>query len=169
MPDVRSLLLIRHGVAEERGPGWPDDSLRPLTADGTKKMRQVVQGLRALDLSIEVVMTSPLVRAAATADLIARGLAPKPQVVSCDALEPGHDPAEVAQALAAIEAAHVALVGHEPDLGELAAWLVGAKQPLPFKKGGGCQIDVSVWPPAAGSGTLVWLATPKMLRALRDD
>jgi phosphohistidine phosphatase SixA len=60
----------------------------------------------------------------------------------------------------------IALVGHEPDLGHLAAWLVGATSPMPFKKGGIARIDVKRLPPAQ-DGTLVWMATPGMLRGLR--
>jgi phosphohistidine phosphatase SixA len=59
----------------------------------------------------------------------------------------------------------VALVGHEPNLGELAAQLIGARSPLEFKKGGICRIDFDVLPPK-GAGTLRWFLTPKMLRKL---
>jgi phosphohistidine phosphatase SixA len=59
----------------------------------------------------------------------------------------------------------VALVGHEPGLGELAAWLIGARNPLTFRKGGVCRIDVPDQT-AGRNGQLVWFATPKMLRAL---
>jgi phosphohistidine phosphatase SixA len=59
----------------------------------------------------------------------------------------------------------LALVGHEPDLGELAAHLIGARRPLPFKKGGICRIDVAGLSSRAG-GTLVWFVTPKVLRKL---
>jgi phosphohistidine phosphatase len=83
------------------------------------------------------------------------------------ALAPGGPPPKVAEAIAGHRApAGVALVGHEPDLGELAAWLIGAKAPLPFKKGGICRIDLA-GPVAARAGQLVWFATPKMLRALK--
>ena len=60
----------------------------------------------------------------------------------------------------------LALVGHEPDLGELAAWLIGAKEPLPFRKGGICLIEAPVLPPGRNCA-LVWFATPKMLRAMK--
>jgi phosphohistidine phosphatase SixA len=60
----------------------------------------------------------------------------------------------------------IALVGHEPDLGLLAAWLLGAREPLVFKKGGIARIDTVAWPPNR-TGTLQWLATARMLRALK--
>jgi phosphohistidine phosphatase SixA len=59
----------------------------------------------------------------------------------------------------------VALVGHEPNLGELAAELIGAKTPLEFKKGGICRIDFDILPPK-GTGLLRWFVTPRMLRKL---
>jgi phosphohistidine phosphatase SixA len=60
-------------------------------------------------------------------------------------------------------ARRLAVVGHEPDLGEVAAFLAGAQRPLPFKKGGICRIDVLSKTQPAG-GTLVWFAPPKLLR-----
>jgi phosphohistidine phosphatase SixA len=57
------------------------------------------------------------------------------------------------------------LVGHEPDLGLLAGWLIGSKSPLPFRKGAACRIDLRSWPPDQG-GSLIWFATPRMLRKL---
>jgi phosphohistidine phosphatase len=161
-----SLYLIRHAVAEDRSDDWPDDTKRPLTNKGAAKMREVVAGLAALDPQIEDVLTSPLVRAKQTADLLLEGLLPAPRLSIVPALAPGGSPQQIAEALAGHSgAAAVALVGHEPGLGELAAWLVGAKTPFAFKKGGMCRIDVAKLPPA-GSGQLIWLAPPKMLRAL---
>jgi phosphohistidine phosphatase len=164
---ARSLFLVRHAIAAERGDKWPDDNERPLTHEGAARMRVVVKGLRALGVGVDVIVTSPLVRAAATAELLARGLTEAPKVITAPALAPGASPAGVAEALEPYGKAHaVAIVGHEPGLGEFAAWLIGARQPLPFKKGGVARIDLAEWPVAARQGTLVWLATPKMLRAL---
>jgi len=59
----------------------------------------------------------------------------------------------------------LALVGHEPDLGELAAKLLGARGMVEFKKGGVCLIDVDGATPG-GPGTLRWMLPPKALRAL---
>jgi len=161
-----SLYLVRHAIAAERGSDWPDDAKRPLTSKGISRMRDVVAGLDDLDARIELVLTSPFVRARQTADVLANGLKPAPSIEILDALAPGNTPAKVAEALASAGASRsLALVGHEPDIGELAAWLVGAKTPLAFKKGGVCRIDIA-WPPAAGTGQLIWLATPKMLRGL---
>jgi phosphohistidine phosphatase len=118
-------------------------------------------------VSLDLVITSPLVRAEQTADILVKGLGGEPKLMTAPALAPGGSPAAVAEAVGALtKGRSLAIVGHEPGLGELAAWLIGARQPLPFKKGGVCRIDVADWPPTAKSGTLVWFATPKMLRAL---
>jgi phosphohistidine phosphatase len=132
-------------------------------------MRAAVAGLRALNPGIDVVVTSPFTRAAATADLVVRGLPNSAKLVTSSALEPDKAPADVAQDLASVKAESLALVGHEPGIGQLAAWLLGARHPLPFKKGGMCRIDLDSWPLAAGRGTLIWLAAPRMLRALAGE
>ena len=161
-----TLYLVRHAIAAERGEAWPEDSARPLTSKGIARMRQIVRGLRDLDVALDIVLTSPLLRATQTADLLVDGLKPSPALAVVPALAPGASPPQVADALEQFrKARRIALVGHEPGLGELAAWLVGARAPFPFKKGGVCRIDVTSLLPA-GSGQLVWMATPRMLRAL---
>jgi phosphohistidine phosphatase len=167
-PRAVQVFLVRHAIAAERGPEWPDDSQRPLTHRGVARMRQVVGGLRTLGVRPDVVGTSPLVRARQTADLLEAGLRPKPELVVVPAMAPGHTPTELLAALKALSVGRgLALVGHEPGLGELAAWMTGARAPLPFKKGGVCLIEL---PSLARlrDGALVWMATPKMLRSLAE-
>jgi phosphohistidine phosphatase len=165
---AHTLYLIRHAIAAERGDDWPDDTKRPLTHGGAARMRQVIKGLVALDVDVALVLSSPLARAMQTAELIAQGFDKKRplEIERVAALAPGGSPAQVAAALGAFARhASLALVGHEPDLGELAAWLISARAPLPFKKGGVCRIDVDNLPPGR-DGRLVWFATPRMLRAV---
>ena len=83
-----SLYLIRHGVAEERGEEYPDDSKRPLTAQGISRLRKEAQALDELGVTIEQIITSPLLRTRQTADVIAESLKGKPAVVTSDALSP---------------------------------------------------------------------------------
>ena len=155
------LYLVRHAVAEERGPRWPDDAKRPLTKEGITKFRQVVRGFAALDPEIQLVLTSPFVRAAQTAELLVAGLEPRPKIQTLDALAPGGASRAVAAALAGARQRRIACVGHEPDLGQLAAELIGASRPLGFKKGGICLIDLER---PAGPGRLAWFAPPRLLR-----
>jgi phosphohistidine phosphatase len=162
------LYLVRHAIAAERGEKWPDDTKRPLTHKGRARMRQAVQGLDALGVTIDLVLTSPLVRAHQTAEILAEELDSSPDIAVLDALAPDHRPIDVATALATQpRRASIALVGHEPDLGELAAWLIGTKEPLPFRKGGVCLIEAPVLPPGRNC-TLIWFATPKMLRTMKN-
>jgi phosphohistidine phosphatase len=166
MAKGRTLYLVRHAIAEERGPKWPDDRLRPLRADGVTRMRRAVKGFDRLDEPISLVLTSPLTRALQTAEILTAGLSRKPEIATLPALAPGGAPSGVALALARytkFEA--IALVGHEPDLGELAAWLIGARAPLPFKKGAICRIDTTDWP-ANRQSCLIWAATPRILRKI---
>jgi phosphohistidine phosphatase len=162
----RSLYLVRHAIAAERSDKWPDDAQRPLTNEGAWRMRRAVKGMIELGAKIDLVLTSALVRAVETAEILARGLEPAPEIVVLPVLAPGGAPARIAEALGGYQKARsIALVGHAPDIGEFAAWLIGSRTPLPLKKGAVCRIDVSEWPPAR-QGELIWSATPKMLRAL---
>ena len=163
---MHSLYLVRHAIAFERGQDWPDDAKRPLTHKGAARMREIVDGLLELGVELDLVITSPLVRAKQTADLIIAGWTEAPGLVVSPALSPGAAASGLTDVLSQqTEAAGIALVGHEPGLGELGAWLIGARHPLMFKKGGVARIDVPAMP-LGGSGVLVWMATPKMLRQL---
>ena len=169
MPGPFHLYLVRHAVAEERGPDWPDDALRPLTDDGAKKWRKQAAGLVAIDARPDLILTSPFTRARQTADLLAAAWSKAPKVVELPALQPGVKPRDVLKALEPQgRHASFALVGHEPGLGELAALLVGFKTPPEFKKGGVARVDVAILPPPAGSGVLYSWLPPKILRALAD-
>jgi len=160
------LYLVRHAIAADRGDEWPDDTKRPLTEEGINKFREAASGLAALDVEIDEIFTSPLVRARQTADLLAASLDPKPTMKLLDALAPGHTPAATMAQLAKLaKRRRIALVGHEPDLGELAAHLIGAQRALAFKKGGVCRIDVQGLT-SKRAGALLWFLPPKVLRKL---
>lgn len=161
------LYLIRHGIAAERGKDWPDDSKRPLTPEGISRLRKSARGLNAIGAGFDQIVTSPLVRTRQTADIFTEELKSKPPVITSDALAPAGTPASVIQEVTKhVRKARLALVGHEPNLGELAAQLIGSRTPLEFKKGGICRIDFDVLPPK-GVGALQWFLTPKILRSLR--
>ena len=163
---VLELYLIRHGIAAERGEEYPDDSKRPLTSSGMSKLRDEAKGLNELEVTFGLIITSPLVRTKQTAEIIAGTLKDKPQVITSDSLAPAGTPAGVVQELGKhARQARIALVGHEPNLGELAARLIGAKSPIEFKKGAICRIDFDVLPPK-GIGQLRWFIPPRVLRRL---
>jgi phosphohistidine phosphatase len=161
------LYLVRHAIAAERGPNYPDDRERPLTSEGIARFKQVVEGLTAMELKIDLVLTSPLVRAMHTAELLVAGLPEKARLETLDALAAGGRQPEVMEAVSrfAKQYQHIALVGHEPDLGELAAKLLRARGTIEFKKGGVCCIELDGAMPN-GPGVLRWLLPPRALRKM---
>ena len=164
--DPCDLYIVRHAIAAERGDEWPDDTKRPLTEQGINKFKEAVEGLESLDVEIDEIFTSPFVRAKQTANLLAHGLGNKIAVKTLDALAPGHTPRQVMNELSRAAKRHrIALVGHEPGLGELAAQMIGAPRPLPFKKGGVCYIAIQGLT-SRRPGELVWFLPPKVLRRL---
>lgn len=165
---MAELYLVRHGIAAERGKEWPDDSKRPLTHKGIARMREIVAGLETQGVELDLILSSPLVRARQTADLIHQGLGGSIPLEETATLAPGGAPSDLIAFLRERKSTkkfeRIALVGHEPDLGQLAAFLIGARAPLIFKKGGVCRIDFERVPPVP-PGQLVWFLPPKILRA----
>jgi len=164
------LYIMRHGLAVARGNvGFADDAKRPLQPEGKEKMREIADGLKRVGLELDWVVSSPLVRAEETAKIIAESLASSAAVDICDAMRPGGSHEEVIAFLAKRPGrTRVLVVGHEPDLSELAARLIGAGSHanLGFKKGGCCMISFEEFPPR-GPGRLEWWLTPRLMRKLR--
>jgi phosphohistidine phosphatase len=167
MAGAYQLFLIRHGIAEERGDAWPDDAKRPLSEDGIERFQKSARGLARLDVWIDVVLTSPLVRARQTADIVASAFDPRPSIIIIESLAPG---GSYASLLADLEKhgrkTRIALVGHEPGIGELGARLIGSRHSFEFKKGAVCRIDVDEIPPV-GPGDLRWFLTPKVMTSIK--
>lgn len=123
------LLLLRHGIAEERRAGL-EDGARNLTAEGRLRTETVLSRARGLGLDVEILFSSPLTRARQTAEIaVAVGLASSWQAAA--ALAPGGDaPGWLAACLGSLHlpsCGRIGLVGHEPDLGLLAAHFLGAR------------------------------------------
>ena len=165
---VYQLFLMRHGIAEDRGSSAAsEDAARQLTEKGKQKLQQIASALHGLDFEVDWIVTSPLVRAAQTAEVIAAALPAPVPVDSCAALRPGGSPEDVLSFLEQkSDRRKVLLVGHEPDLSYLAARLIGAGRQanLAFKKGGCCLIECEQ-SPGQSPGQLVWWLTPRLLRA----
>jgi phosphohistidine phosphatase len=167
MATPTELYLVRHAIAADRGGEWPDDNKRPLTERGVNRFKDAVKGLRRLDVALDEIFTSPLVRARQTADILALGVEGKPSVKVLDALAPGHTPASVMTQLARVaKRRRIAIVGHEPELGELAAHLIGAGRALSFKKGGVCRIDLGSLT-SKRAASLTWFLPPTVLRQVK--
>ena len=117
-------------------------------------------------VAIDVLVASPFVRARQTADVFAGAFDPRPSIVMADSLTPGGSyQALLADLEKQSRRRRIALVGHDPSIGEIAARLIGSRHALTFKKGGVCRIDLETLPPA-GPGSLRWFATPRLLRAI---
>ncbi len=161
------LYLVRHGTAEARGDAWPDDSKRPLTDAGMSRLRKQARGLARLGVTFDVVLTSPFVRTRQTAEIVAAAFDPRPHLATTEALIPdGTYAAVLAELAKQVRRTRIALVGHEPGVGELAARLIGSRHPIPFKKGAVCCIEVDALPPE-GPGALRWFLSPKILRSIK--
>lgn len=159
------LYIIRHAYAHERGdPRWPDDSQRPLEKQGARRFARVVKRLAKRGFEPGVIATSPYVRCRQTADIVAAHAPGEPPVVELAALEPGSDfDALVEWTRQSIDVAPIAWVGHEPDVGKLAAALLGDQDAgLRFAKGAVAAIRFD-GEPRYGGGALQWLVTAKIL------
>jgi phosphohistidine phosphatase len=112
------LYLIRHGIAVDReAPNCPPDTERPLTPKGIKRARVAALGLRALDVNPGLVLTSPWLRAAQTAEIFCDVLDYSPKkIVRTDALKGTSSPPELVRELQATKAKVVLCFGHEPHL-----------------------------------------------------
>jgi phosphohistidine phosphatase len=131
------------------------------------RLRKQARGLARLGVTFDVVLTSPFVRTRQTAEIIAAAFDPRPHLATTEALIPDATYAAVLAELAKqARRTRIALVGHEPGIGELAARLVGSRHPIPFKKGAVCCIEVDALPPG-GPGALRWFLSPKILRSIK--
>jgi len=156
------LYVIRHADAVALGEqGVTKDGDRPLSEVGAAQAKAIGTGLAAKGFRPGLILSSPLVRARQTADGIQRQFAQDPPVVQeADEAAPGVKPKRLARYLRGLSADAVALVGHQPDLGEWAAWLIGGKKAqIDLAKAGVALIRCPDGP-RKGSGTLVWLVTP---------
>jgi len=161
------LYLVRHAIAAERGPNYPDDRERPLTSEGVTRFKHGVEGLTDLGVAVDLVLTSPLVRTKHTAELLVSGLSSKPRMEEFPPLAPGGRLPAILEGIAKFSKRYrrIALVGHEPDMGELAAKLLQAKGTIEFKKGAVCCIELDGAMPT-GPGVLRWLLPPRALRKI---
>lgn len=161
--------LCRHAIAQPREESVGiDDSARELTAKGVTRMRRNVRALERLRVRLDEVWTSPFIRCKQTSDLLAESPVFQGRMRILDALRPGGDHIQVISELQANSILEgVALVGHEPDLGELATRLISGQtfSGVTFKKGGVACIAVErASTPLRGE--LRWLLTPAQMRAL---
>ncbi len=161
------LFLLRHGIAEENAPSGQDAD-RALTADGRRKLRQVLEAAAEAGVQPTLILTSPLKRALQTAQIAERVFKYKNELLRTKALAPGSTAEQVWEEIRVHrEEASLLLVGHNPLFGELASYLLGSKDiQIDFKKGALLRIDLESFGPHP-RGVLRWHLTAK-LAAERD-
>ena len=167
------LYIVRHAIAVEAGtPGYEDDSQRILTDKGRKKMVRIAQGLKELEESLDLILTSPYLRATQTATILRKVFnLKKDKVVETEHLTPmGY----VDQLIHEInekygELERIAVVGHEPSLSTLVSVLVAGEPELSLtlKKGGVCRLSVGSLQ-YGRCATLDWLLSPSQLVELGE-
>jgi phosphohistidine phosphatase len=160
------LYLVRHGIAVDRqDPKCPPEAERPLTAAGIHKTREAALGLKELGARPDVMITSPYVRAAQTAEIFAEALGFSIEKIRVsEALKPGENPAEIVRELSRTKAKEVACFGHAPHLDLTIAQLAGARAAFTELKKAG----VACFEQTSGRWELKWILAPKVLRELGD-
>jgi phosphohistidine phosphatase len=156
------LYFLRHGTAAPRA-GWEgDDALRPLTEQGQKEAARMAGLLARSAAAIDVIVTSPYLRAGETAEIVAQHLDLQDKVVEDDILVPGFDAARLGKLMKDFpEADALLLVGHEPDFTITIGELTGGRVVL--KKGGMAYVETGAGSPK--KAVLVWLVQPSVLGA----
>jgi phosphohistidine phosphatase len=160
------LYIIRHAIAVDRGtPEYADDSQRPLTDKGKKRMRQIAKGLHALGVDFDLILSSPYVRAKETAEILADVFKTKADIAFSENLIPMGDPdLLISEINEKYSVNSIALVGHEPHLTTLISLLVSDNASLDviLKKGGVCRLSADDLHHTRKT-TLEWLLTPGIL------
>ncbi len=160
------LYIVRHGIAVDReDPKCPADPERYLTDEGKEKSRQVAKGVAEVAAIPDLMLTSPYLRAAQTAEIFAEILEySKQKIRKSDLLLPGAEPLQLFRELSKDkDLSTVFVFGHAPHLDDLLATAIGTKHHITsLKKAGVAFVELKRLVPP--SGELVWLATPKLLR-----
>jgi phosphohistidine phosphatase len=159
------IYIIRHADALPLGAnGIQCDEDRPLSEAGCKQATVLGKALKKHGISLDLIVTSPLVRSVQTAAHLRKEFQlSEQQVETRDELAPDGRAKKLARYLNGLSANTVALVGHQPDLGMYAGWLIGDKDSaIQFAKSGIALIRVE-GSAAKGSGVLLWLLTPEWL------
>ena len=161
--------LVRHADAGEPDPKlFPDDRLRPLSADGKKDMAAVARGMNRLGIEFDAILASDYLRARQTAECICDvyGISAA-TIETLPELGAEVDPAQTAIALRKVQGrSQIMLVGHQPHLGRFVGYLIAGNPDiqLEIKKAGVCCLGVSRY--AAGGATLLWAVPPTVLREI---
>lgn len=157
------LYIIRHGLA---GKSLAEgDELRPLKKKGREQMKEVAKGLKELDVAFDLVLTSPLVRAKESAEIVQAYCGGSNEVTVTNLLKPGSSYNNLIRLLNKLKKPkRVAIVGHEPFLSGFASYCLSNSKVsfIDLKKGGALmlEIDKTIRP---GRCVLAWLMEPAQI------
>ena len=164
-----NLYIVRHAIAVDRATeGYEDDSQRPLTEAGSKKMKKIAKGLHRSGVALDAILTSPYVRARDTAKILAERYSMEDKVFFTDNLiPPGNFESLVFEIHEKYDVASLALVGHEPMLSSFISWLTTGDDDarIMLKKGGVAFLSSDTLY-QDGRATLQWLLTPSIMTKL---
>lgn len=164
-----NLYIVRHAIAVESGtPGYEDDSQRPLTDAGRKKMKKIATGLRQLEVELDAILSSPFVRARDTAKILASEFKSKDRLFFSENLIPESNFETLVQEIREkYDVDNLALVGHEPMLSSLVGWLTTGNtgMNLTMKKGGIAYLVTDTLF-EDHRATLMWLLPPSLMMEL---
>lgn len=153
------IYFLRHGRADRSAWDGPDD-LRPLTPEGKERMHREAATMARMGLQIDVILSSPLMRARQTAEIAAQGMDLEDVLAFDERLASGFNVAllrEILQERKGIQGCM--LVGHEPDFSMTIEDLVGGGSVV-VRKGALARVDVD---PRTVMGELIWLIPAKVL------
>jgi phosphohistidine phosphatase len=162
------VIFFRHGIAVDQEEWGGDDEDRPLTKAGAGSTKLAAQGLRTLKVQPDVILSSPLVRARQTAEIVQEALGVKSKIEVVDDLVPNAPPERLFTRLRQFPDDSVVLcVGHEPHLSTTISASMSGKTAaaIAMKKAAACAV-LFAEQPQAGAGKLIWLIPPKALRLL---
>ncbi len=142
-----NLYLLRHGIAVDPSePNIAKDAERPHTPKGKRRLLQIAKAMGALNISLDVILSSPYVRAAETAEIVAKSLKRRKQLRFTDDLTPGGNPKLLIQLIGDLRPRpkNVLLVGHEPYLSKFIALLTAGNNSMEIdlRKGSLCKLEV---------------------------
>jgi phosphohistidine phosphatase len=164
------LYVLRHGLAvEPDSPGCKSDADRTLTNEGKRKLHQIGAAMEALEITFDLILSSPYTRALQTAEIIAEVLDVPKKLQFTDHLEPGGDARKLVGHINGLRPrpGSILLVGHEPDLSRLISLLASGDSSLSIslKKAGFCKLSLESLR-FGKCATLEWLLTPGQMRLM---
>ncbi len=165
-----NLFILRHGLAAELGDdGLPKDlkdADRPLTPKGKQRLWRTTEAMQAMEIKFDMVISSPLLRAMQTAQIVTEAMALRKRLILTDNLAPNGSPKLLIEQINQLDSRvkNILLVGHEPYLSKLIALLClgNTTASLDLKKGGLAKMELKKLR-GARCATLAWLLTPKQL------